>query len=114
MAHHDNKSYGSVVKRIIGLPGEKIQIKDGKVYINDEPLAENYISEYIEDSGIAEAPMILGKEEYFVLGDIPDKSFDSRYEDFGLIHKKIVTGKITGPSLRNLYLRYTNESHASE
>jgi signal peptidase I len=114
VAHPSNKSIGSVAKRIIGLPGEKIQIKDGKVYINDVQLAENYTDEYIKDSGCAEVPIILGKEDYFVLGDNSDKSFDSRYEDFGLIHRKNITGKITGPSLKNFILRYKNKSHASE
>jgi signal peptidase I len=102
--HHSNKSIGSMVKRIIALPGEKIQIKDGYVYINDKLLKVEI--EFIEYGGCAEEPINLGKDEYFVLGDNFDESFDSRYEEFGLVHRKNITGKITGTSRINLFLQY--------
>ena len=57
------------IKRIIGLPGETVQVKDGYVYIDGEKLDENYGLEVMEDAGIAAEPIELGEDEYFVLGD---------------------------------------------
>ena len=57
------------LKLILGLPGETVQIRDGKVLINDQPLADERISFSIPNAGIAEDPVILGEDEYFVLGD---------------------------------------------
>lgn len=66
------------VKRIIGLPGEKIEIKDGKVYINDsaEPLYEPYLKEtpHRENFG----PVVVPEDSYFMLGDNRNHSSDSR------------------------------------
>lgn len=60
------------IKRIIGMPGETVQIKDGKVYINDKELKSDVygITDYIDYPGIAEEPVTLGKDEYFCLGII--------------------------------------------
>ena len=58
------------IKRIIGLPGETVQVADGIVYINGEPLDENYGNEPMENAGIAGEPITLGSDEYFVLGDL--------------------------------------------
>ena len=57
------------IKRIIGLPGETIQIVDGEVYIDGEKLAKDYGAEKMADAGIAAEPIVLGEDEYFVLGD---------------------------------------------
>ena len=57
------------IKRIIGLPGETVQVIDGYVYINGEMLDENYGLEVMDDPGIAAEPITLGEDEYFVLGD---------------------------------------------
>lgn len=57
------------IKRIIGLPGETVQILDGSVYINGEKLEEHYGNEVMEEAGIAAEPVTLGVDEYFVLGD---------------------------------------------
>ena len=53
------------IKRIIGLPGETVQILDGSVYINGEKLEEHYGNEVMEEAGIAAEPVTLGVDEYF-------------------------------------------------
>lgn len=58
------------IKRVIGLPGEVVQIINGKVYINGNKLkGDTYSEEEIINPGIAEMPVQLDKDEYFVLGD---------------------------------------------
>ncbi len=79
------------VKRIIGLPGETIQIKKGLVYINGELLqGEHYGKDIILNPGIAEDEIILGEDEYFVLGDNRNGSTDSR--EIGPIKKEQIKG----------------------
>lgn len=82
------------VKRIIGLPGEKVNIKDGKVYINDELLSDDPIKEEIIYPGIAEHGVIVGSNQYFVLGDNRNHSYDSRYKEIGTISNKVILGKV--------------------
>ena len=71
------------VKRIIGLPGETIEIKQGIIYVNHEPLKDNYKKESFSTNM---SPTICGDDTYFVLGDNRNNSIDSR--NFGVIHKK--------------------------
>ena len=81
------------IKRIIGLPGETVQIVDGMVYINGSPLNEHYGNEVIEDPGSAAEPITLGDDEYFVLGDNRNHSQDSRASNVGLIHRDELLGR---------------------
>ncbi len=83
------------IKRIIGLPGETVQIIDGKIYVNNEELHENYGSEVIsaDRAGIAAQPVVLEKDEYFVLGDNRNHSMDSRDPEVGNISKSVIIGK---------------------
>jgi signal peptidase I len=83
------------IKRIIGLPGETVQIIDGKVYINNKLLKENYGKEVIsiDREGIAAKPVMLGKGDYFVLGDNRNHSMDSRDPEVGNISKSSIIGK---------------------
>lgn len=84
------------VKRIIGLPGETVQIKAGKVYIDGECLlGDTYgITDTIEEAGIAETPLTLSDDEYFCLGDNRPVSYDSRYEEVGTVRRDEIVGKI--------------------
>ena len=72
------------IKRIIGLPGETVQVKNGEVYIDGEILGEDYGAEAMEDAGIASEPIELGTDEYFVLRDNRNHSSDSRDPSVGV------------------------------
>lgn len=88
--YQDNTYY---IKRIIGLPGETVQILSGMVYIDGMRLDEHYGNEMMEKPGIAEEPLTLDENEYFVLGDNRNNSSDSRASDVGLIHRKDLIGR---------------------
>ena len=84
------------IKRIIGLPGETVQIdEEGKIYIDGEILEENYGREIIQSNtiGIAGEPILLGEDEYFVLGDNRNNSMDSRTEVVGNIKREEIIGR---------------------
>ena len=80
-------------KRIIGLPGETVQIVDGYVYINGSKLDEDDTFDLIEDPGIAKDELILQPYEYFVLGDNRNSSEDSRSGNMGPVKKEYIIGK---------------------
>lgn len=81
------------IKRIIALPNETIQIKEGGIYINGEKLEEDFGNEAMNDPGLAAEEIKLGKDEYFVLGDNRNASVDSRRAEVGVIHQKDISGR---------------------
>lgn len=87
----DNEEY--YVKRIIGLPGETVQIKEGMIYIDGELVSEDYGMEPIAYAGRAAEPILLGDDEYFVMGDNRNISKDSRYDSVGNVSKKNIGGR---------------------
>lgn len=87
----ENEEY--YVKRIIGLPGETVQIIGSDIYINGEILEENYGKDPIDNPGRAANPIELGENEYFVMGDNRTISKDSRYTNVGNVSKKNIGGR---------------------
>ena len=82
-----------IVKRILGLPGETIQIVDGKVMVDGKEI-ETYFEEEILSAGLAAYSIELGEDEYFVMGDNCNNSEDSRVANIGNIKKSQFVGKI--------------------
>jgi signal peptidase I, bacterial type len=79
------------IKRIMGLPGETIQVIEGYLYVNGSLLDEDYGNEVMKMADLAKEEIVLGEEEYFVLGDNRNNSTDSRR--IGPIHKEKILGK---------------------
>lgn len=80
----------SYIKRVIGVPGDKVRIDHGQVYVNDQPLAEPYVAqEYFDRRSYQE--MVVPQGSYFVLGDHRNRSSDSR--EFGAVDVGLISGK---------------------
>lgn len=88
-----NENAHYYIKRIIGLPGETVQIDGDVIYINGQLLEENYGAEPMQYSGTAQEGVILGEDEYFVLGDNRNVSKDSRYDIVGNISRDDIIGR---------------------
>ncbi|PNV63867.1 signal peptidase I [Clostridium sp. chh4-2] len=81
------------IKRVVGLPGETVQITDGRIYIDGKCLEDPY-GDLIEKPKRAENPILLGNDEYFVLGDNRGFSSDSRDSDVGNVKMSQILGKV--------------------
>lgn len=80
-----------LIKRVIGLPGDKITINDGKVYINDKEYAESYLKDGYTTGSVNNFKVPKG--EYFVMGDNRVVSIDSRYSEVGCVKKDAIKGR---------------------
>ncbi|MBQ2800749.1 MAG: signal peptidase I [Lachnospiraceae bacterium] len=89
-----NKNTHFTIKRVVGLPGETIKIESGKLYIDGEEITSEFIENGIEDAGIAEDSILLGEDEYFVLGENLTNSEDSRFANVGNVDKQDIEGKV--------------------
>jgi signal peptidase I len=83
----------SYLKRIVGLPRETVDIREGKVFINGQPLFEPYVNPELDQSQRSMAPITLEADSYFVIGDNRDNSSDSRI--WGPLKRKFIYGKYT-------------------
>lgn len=83
-------SANKFIKRVIGLPGETVEIQGGYVYINGQRLEEDYIQ---DPPRRAYGPYEVGEDEYFVLGDNRSNSSDSRFPHVGMVEKESISGK---------------------
>lgn len=80
----------SIVKRIIGMPGDTIEIKNNIVYLNNKVLKEHYIKEPMKTNDISK--ITLKEDEYFLMGDNRNNSYDSRMQ--GVIKRNELKGKV--------------------
>ena len=98
-----NNGGKSYVKRVIGLPGEKIEYMDGMLFINDEAHKETYLNDdvvtynflFVDVCNIEDCPEgVIPENKYLVLGDNREESLDSRTPEFGLVDKSDIKGKV--------------------
>lgn len=80
------------VKRVVGVPGDKLYIKSGMLYVNGD-VVEEYFNDRIAEPGILENEVTLGEDEYFVIGDNCNSSEDSRSANVGTVRKSYIIGK---------------------
>lgn len=79
------------IKRVVAVPGDSIQIIGGELYVNNVQVKDEY--DKIADPGIAKEKIVLGEDEFFVLGDNRNNSEDSRSDSIGTVHKSEILGK---------------------
>ncbi len=82
------------IKRVIGLPGETVQIIDSRIFINGEELPESFGKDPMDTAGIASEPVQLGEDEFFVLGDNRRVSVDSRDRAVGAVSMDELDGVV--------------------
>ncbi|HTV13464.1 MAG TPA: signal peptidase I [Acidobacteriaceae bacterium] len=90
--HYPRDPEKSYIKRVIGLPGDTVDIRQGKVYINNQPIEESYVPRRYRDTR-SMGELVVPPDEYFVMGDHRSISSDSR--DFGPVDRDLIYGKAT-------------------
>lgn len=91
LASDNGRGTKVLIKRVIGLPGEHVVIKDGKVYIDEIRLSEERIKKDMYTGGNVDC--IVPDNSFFVMGDNREDSIDSRYSEVGCVNKEAITGK---------------------
>ena len=91
---HSENLHRDIVKRIVALPGDTVQVTGGILYVNAAPEENPYHLPAMEDAGNAASPITLGDGEYFVLGDNRNASIDSRFDEVGIIPSDNIIGKV--------------------
>ena len=89
---NENSHY--YIKRIVGLPGETIEVADGKIIVNGREIKERYETTDIDEPGLLAESVTLKNNEYFVLGDDRQNSEDSRSADIGAVKRSEIDGKV--------------------
>lgn len=90
--HFPDNPEEDYIKRVIGLPGDTIEIRDTHVYVNDQELDEPYINEPCLPDRCQDNIWKLGTDEYFMMGDNRNHSSDSRF--FGPVERKFIVGEV--------------------
>ncbi|MGL4344129.1 MAG: signal peptidase I [Cellulosilyticaceae bacterium] len=90
---YDEHLNTKLVKRIIGMPGDVIDYREGAIYVNDIPVNDPQIH-YVNDKGDLSYPYIVPENKYFVVGDNLNSSIDSRYQDIGCVADEQIIGRI--------------------
>lgn len=85
----------SYFKRLIGLPGDTVEISEGKVIVNGQELNEPYVDSRLNQSQRSQEPILVRPNYYYVLGDNRDNSSDSRI--WGLVPERYVYAKVVSP-----------------
>ena len=86
-----NQNTHYYVKRVVAVPGDTVEFRDGRRYVNGKQEQSGF--DKVADPGIVEAPLVLGIDEYFVLGDNRNNSEDSRSGNIGPVSKKLIEGR---------------------
>lgn len=88
-----NQNSHYYIKRVVGVPGDTIQIKEGRLYVNGTAEEDADLYDKMADAGIAANEFTLQPDEYFVLGDNRNNSEDSRSGNIGAVHRENIVGK---------------------
>lgn len=92
--HYPSGPEKDYIKRIIGLPGDTVEIRDTLVYVNNRLLEEPYINEPCRPDRCPDKQWVLEADEYFVMGDNRNQSSDSRSQDVGKVKRKYLVGEV--------------------
>lgn len=86
-----NENTHYYVKRVVAIPGDTVEFREGRLYVNG--IIEEGDYDKVADPGIAEEPLVLGVDEYFVLGDNRNNSEDSRSGNIGPVNRELIEGR---------------------
>ena len=86
-----NQNTHYYVKRVVAVPGDTVEFRDGRLYVNGKQETGGF--DKTADPGIAESPIVLGNDEFFVLGDNRNNSEDSRSGNIGPVKKELIEGR---------------------